>query len=104
METRRIDDAISLLERAESWISNRARTSEDYRFAKTLRETAKDASKELSRLHSQQTEKVIYVGDDPTGNPLGCHCNAGNAPCNWCENHCVECEEHLDECACGDQS
>ncbi len=100
MDTRHIDDAISLLERAESWISNRARTSEDYRFARYLRAAAKEASKELRQLHNQSSEKIVYVGDNPIHEPLGCYCNANNAPCNWCENHCVECEEHLDDCTC----
>lgn len=101
MDTRRIDDAISILSRAESWISNRARTSDDYRMAREMRQTAADAAKELDTIHRQGTEKVIYVGDDPSS-PDSCYCNADNAPCNWCETHCPDCEEQDDECTCGD--
>lgn len=100
METRRIDDAISMLSRAESWISNRARTSEDYRFAREMRIAAKDAEKELSALHRQSTERPIYV-ESREPEPEGCYCNAGNAPCNWCETHCPDCDEADDECTCG---
>jgi hypothetical protein len=100
METRRIDDAISLLSRAESWISNRARTNDDYRLARELRTAASDAAKELSALHRDPGPKVVYVGDEPDHEPTECFCNADNAPCNWCENHCAECSEHLDDCEC----
>lgn len=99
METRRIDDAISMLSRAASWISNRARTNDDYRLACEMRQTAADAAKELAALHRSGTEKVIYVGDDPMP-PDRCYCNADNAPCNWCETHCPDCEEHDEECTC----
>lgn len=100
METRRIDDAISLLSRAESWISNRARTNEDYRLAREMRETAKDAGKELASLHSAPKAHRAYMGEEPYHEPTECFCNASNAPCNFCENHCAECSEHLDDCEC----
>jgi hypothetical protein len=101
METRRIDDAISLLSRAESWILNRARTNDDYSLARTLREAAKDAEKELHNLHRGHTpSSATSIEGEPYQEPLECYCDANNAPCNWCEAHCVECQEELDECSC----
>ena len=99
MDTRRIDDALSMLSLAETWISNRARTNEEYRFASEIRSTVRDAKKELSALHRSETTKVVYVGED-FRTPDECYCNADNAPCGWCESHCAECGEDIDECTC----
>lgn len=100
METRFIDDAISLLSRAEAKLGNVARSSEDYRFLESLRFTAREAEKELAAIIRGDSLKPTQVHDAPEPMPLECFCNADNAPCNWCESHCVECEEEIDECTC----
>lgn len=101
-ETRHIDDAIRMLGRAETWISNRAHSRDDYALAREMRIAAKYAEKELSKLNSSRTEKAVYVSDLQEREPLGCYCNPTNAPCSWCRTHCADCEEVLDECSCGE--
>lgn len=99
-ETRWIDDAISLLGRCEAKLGNFARTTDDYNFLKSLRYAQSEAEKELRAIHAGPKPSAVLDYDPPHEVHTECYCSAGNAPCNWCENHCAECEEHTDECAC----